>query len=351
MSKINLSLDYSVPNGKQLSFVAPCNSATADGLVINGVTYSVCDSKGNNLLGVKGIWAKDAVVSVILNTDTCIAYIQNPGTPVEPPINASQGRSAKYRFTTPGWKRVLNIIRTSGGMVNFGVAQSSPLYSSQALGIVFSGFVEYGESNGKGAPVLYKLYENVFGEIDAMKGSGSKIPGRITKVRIGYPEPTQNNYDNGTQNAIINPINCYLDVYVEFSSDVNFVEFNMNYSGFSNSHNCTPVIEETDGVSTGVYGEDLIYYTQTVDTMPYMLTHDKIGGGYGLKINTNGYIGLEVATEAQIDAAKAKYLSITPTNVKYAVQKYAPTIYYGTQAEFDTLDDNFGKEGDIFVII
>lgn len=176
----------------------------------------------------------------------------------------SQGRSAKYSFTTPGWKRVLNIIRGSGGMLNFCFGQSSPLYMAQVAGIMFSGFVKYGNDTSNNAkPVIYQMYNNIFGEDEALKN-----PGSITKVRIGYPDPNQDKYDNGTANAIRNPINCYLDVYVDFDKaalNSGNVGFQMNYSGFADSHNCEAIMAEMDAVDTGVYGEKLLYYELTLD--------------------------------------------------------------------------------------
>lgn len=172
----------------------------------------------------------------------------------------SQGRSAKYSFTSPGWKRVLNIMRTSGGMVNFGIAQSFPLYMSQTAGICFSGFVKYkNDTTTDKKPVLYQMYNNLFGEDDAMQN-----PGRITAVRIGYPDPKQENYNNGTSDALTNPINCYLDVLVEFDKDKlksKSVAFNMNYAGFADSHNCEAITEETEATDVGIYGEKLLYHT------------------------------------------------------------------------------------------
>ena len=176
----------------------------------------------------------------------------------------SQGRSAKYNFTTPGWKRVLNIIRGSGGMLTFCYGQSSPLYMAQVAGIVFSGFVKYGnDTSADTKPVLYQMYNNIFGEDDALEN-----PGSITKVRIGYPDPDQDNYDNGTSDAIRNPVNCYLDVYVDFDKNAlnsGSVGFQMNYAGYSDSHNCEAITGETNAVNVGIYGEKLLYHELTLD--------------------------------------------------------------------------------------
>lgn len=261
----------------------------------------------------------------------------------------SQGRSAKYSFTSTGWKRVLNIIRTSGGVVNFGIAQSYPLYMSQATGICFSGFVKYkNDTTTDKKPVLYQLYNNIFGENDAMQN-----PGRITAVRIGYPDPKQANYNNGTSDALTNPINCYLDVLVEFDKDTlksKSISFNLNYSGFSDSHNCVPITEETDATGTGIYGESLSFHNfylregamlYVPDGMAYLPGYLRAGDGtksigipglstgqYGFKTNTAGTnILLAMATNADIDSRTSTYKPIVPSNLEYAVRSVGDNRY------------------------
>lgn len=78
MSKIQLTVEEGIINGKQVSFKAPCHSEDVTGLTINNIEYDLVDAIGNSLLGVKDVWASDAIVSVILNTDTDKAYVQNP---------------------------------------------------------------------------------------------------------------------------------------------------------------------------------------------------------------------------------------------------------------------------------
>lgn len=79
MGKINLTVD-NVVSGKQISFVAPCSTEDTDGLIINGVDYIICDAKNNNLAGVAHIWEEGAIVSIIVNVETGMAYIQNADT-------------------------------------------------------------------------------------------------------------------------------------------------------------------------------------------------------------------------------------------------------------------------------
>lgn len=174
----------------------------------------------------------------------------------------SQGRSVKYSFSSGGWKRVLNIIRVSGGIVTFGLAQTSPKYMSNAVGICFSGFVKYkNDSSTDKRPVLYQLYNNTFGEDDALSDA---TPARITQVRIAYPKQgtTFPNSDGAIKDYSVNPVNCYLEVYVDFNpknANTGECAFNMNYAGFADSHNCVPITEETPALGIGMYGEALSY--------------------------------------------------------------------------------------------
>ncbi|MBR2311328.1 MAG: hypothetical protein IKA47_12495 [Oscillospiraceae bacterium] len=255
----------------------------------------------------------------------------------------SQGRSANYRFYSGGWKRILNFIRSSSGQLNLCVVTPGAYRMTQILSLDITGFVKYAQdTSDSGVPVIVKRYENIFGEDDAMQ----KKPVRITKIRVGYPKAgTEFPKADGTIDYGANPVNCYVDVYVEFDgTDLvgPYAAFNMNFAGFVENHNCEAVTEETDAPGTGYYGEELDYYEVEVSEMTEYLTgtapaitKDNIGGGYGLKMNTNGYVGIEVATEKQIDTAKAKYLAITPTNVKYAVDLYTADL----RKQYELIED------------
>lgn len=86
MSMIRLTFDSAPVMGKQLSFVAPCSSLETEALIINDAEYMICDAEGLDLCGRSGIWTSGAVVSVILDTDTGKAYIQNPADPRAVPL-------------------------------------------------------------------------------------------------------------------------------------------------------------------------------------------------------------------------------------------------------------------------
>lgn len=189
----------------------------------------------------------------------------------------SQGRSAKYRFTSGGWKRILNIIRGSSGTINLGYGTGENYKSSQALAFDVCGFVKYPEdTNPNSAPILLKRYENSFGDDDAMATPKAKI----TKIRVGYPKSgtTFPNIPEGDEQDYSNsPVNCYVDVYMELDTSglgARSCSFTMNYAGFAESHNCESILEETDATDTGIYGEELSYYTVSVADMPYYLRSD-----------------------------------------------------------------------------
>ena len=327
--------------------------------------------------------------------------------------NTSQGRSAKYNFTTPGWKRILNIIRATNGSIDIGLASGQPYRMVQALAFDFSGFVKYPTDTADSKPVLIKRYENTFGQDDAVKNH----PFKVSKIRIGYPKAgTDFPETDGTTNYKVNPVNCYVDIYIDFlpgettvldenllgedghdvlernfkngsglytvktfertdsdvendsyvdvtftdgsyyqlydysndyktlsagtilqydaeksrlyevesTGDYKYISFNMNYAGFSNSHNCTAITEETNATDTGIYGEELTYYTVDVEDMAYFVSSEQIysgsAAGYGIKMHANGFLSIDQASNGEIDKGTNKYKPISAANVKYAVE-------------------------------
>lgn len=67
-------------NGKQVSFIAPCDCTNVEGLSIEGEVYTVVDAMGQCVTGIGGAFCAGSVVSVILNVDEKKAFIQNPST-------------------------------------------------------------------------------------------------------------------------------------------------------------------------------------------------------------------------------------------------------------------------------
>lgn len=262
------------------------------------------------------------------------------------PDIVSQGRSAKYTFSTGGWKRILNIIRASNGEIDLGLVCNFPYRSTQILAFDMSGYVKYpkqtdgtqGDTTAS-SPVLIKRYENSFG----IKGTQNAPQAKITKVRIGYPAPGTSFPEKPEDDYEHNPVNCYVDIYVDIDESKiiegrALPDFNMNYAGFANSHYCEAIEEETDATNTGIYGETLTFYEVNVANMNGYMTRNSINRDgifphYGLAF-TGGGTGNDLrivpATNAQIDeASNTCYNPITPANLQYALSKVniCPQVY------------------------
>lgn len=173
---------------------------------------------------------------------------------------SSQGFSAKYELTTPGWKRILNIIRATSGQLNFSVAQSTKNKTVQSASFDISGFVKFpSDLSTDSGPVIIQKYNNIYGD----SAVPEKDQLRITAIRVGYPKvgttfpipSAEGDFENPE-----NPVNCYVDVYVEFDPTVSTSRsMKMNFSGPTINHNCELIAVETEATDTGIYGEQLEY--------------------------------------------------------------------------------------------
>lgn len=78
MKTINLTLpDGEIPvNGKQVSFVAPCDCSVTKCLRINDAEYAIVDATGCKVTEKGGAWTANSIVSVILDVDNKKAYLQ-----------------------------------------------------------------------------------------------------------------------------------------------------------------------------------------------------------------------------------------------------------------------------------
>ena len=102
MSVIKLTLPPGeIPvNGKQISFIAPCTCAVTDALQIEGVNYTVVDTLLNCVTGKGGLWDVGAVVSVVLDVDNKMAFIQGGGSGGnQPAISEITVQPAENRVT------------------------------------------------------------------------------------------------------------------------------------------------------------------------------------------------------------------------------------------------------------
>lgn len=74
---IVLDLPRKVDTGTLVKFDAPCDcTAVTEGIVIDGVTYSVVDSNDKVVTGIPGAWVSGAHVAVIIDKEDGFAYIQ-----------------------------------------------------------------------------------------------------------------------------------------------------------------------------------------------------------------------------------------------------------------------------------
>lgn len=180
------------------------------------------------------------------------------------------GRFGKYDAKTPGWKRILNIIRATSGTLNVGLVQPSLGYSMVQYAMLdIGGCVQF--HNDKNAPtalpVIRQRLNHTYGEDNAIADPAKQA--KITKVRIAYPkkDATYPIPDSkGVYKSPANPINCYVDVYLDFDPEWKNNGYDVtrsfiyNFSGVTDSHNCTAITEEVDATDIGMYGEELEFY-------------------------------------------------------------------------------------------
>lgn len=74
--KIDLPVGATISDGKQITFKTPCDCSAITALLIDGVAYDLVDALGNVVAGGNSFVA-DVMVSVIIDTDTNKAFLQN----------------------------------------------------------------------------------------------------------------------------------------------------------------------------------------------------------------------------------------------------------------------------------
>lgn len=197
----------------------------------------------------------------------------------------SEGISVNYRFNTPGWKRIMTTMRIHNGQLNLSLSRNDNRLGRifQNLGIQYGAYVKhphegwdnvavaegnYGTIEGE-HPVLYQLYNNMFGE-DVIANPTRRSA--ITRVRYGYPKPGTT-LNNGL--SVINPINAYIDIYVDFDEcdyqslgrEDSGVQFLMQFTGKTYNFGCDPILDETDASNYGLFNEELEFYE--IDLKPH----------------------------------------------------------------------------------
>lgn len=88
MANIKIVLDYTIIDGQPLSFKAPCDCTAVTGIKVEypdgdsttSAVFSFADAHGTVLTGIGNLFAKGAMVRVILDTVEKKAYIQNADT-------------------------------------------------------------------------------------------------------------------------------------------------------------------------------------------------------------------------------------------------------------------------------
>lgn len=88
MAKIKIIIDGPLMDGHNVTFKAPCDCLTVEGLNVYYVKdgaqanklFILKDSHGNNLTGLGNLFSEGAYVHVILDTINGFAYIQNAAT-------------------------------------------------------------------------------------------------------------------------------------------------------------------------------------------------------------------------------------------------------------------------------
>lgn len=89
MAKIRIDTNYTISNGRSLTFKAPADCSDITGLIVyypdgNNITsknFAFVDSHGVDVgSGTVSLFAKNAFVKVVLDVDRSKAYVQNPDT-------------------------------------------------------------------------------------------------------------------------------------------------------------------------------------------------------------------------------------------------------------------------------
>lgn len=88
MANVKITVEGVLMDGHQVSFKAPCDCTAIDKLdvyyvenmVVKNKLFTMKDAHGNDLTGIGNLFAKGAIVKVILDTVNSAAYIQNAAT-------------------------------------------------------------------------------------------------------------------------------------------------------------------------------------------------------------------------------------------------------------------------------
>lgn len=81
MSKIRVNVDYPIYDGQSLTFNAPCDCTSVDGLRVyypdGNKTFSLCDAHNKDISGIGNVFSAGALIKVVLDVTNERAYLQN----------------------------------------------------------------------------------------------------------------------------------------------------------------------------------------------------------------------------------------------------------------------------------
>lgn len=114
MANIKAEVGFTIHDGCDIVFKAPCNASAVTGLVvcypnaignITSQTFAFKDTHGNNLGNIDNLFTSGAIVKVVLDTVNSDAYIQNADTNayLEGRFNLLQKNWGQFTLLASGW--------------------------------------------------------------------------------------------------------------------------------------------------------------------------------------------------------------------------------------------------------
>lgn len=293
MSKIKLTLPgLEIPvDGKQVSFVAPCDCSVADGIQIDGVDYDIVDSVGNTVPFGRGVWRNGAVLSVILDVTNRKAYLQNQNsfTKAETMTTATAERFGLGVDAVPNdvfaflgkynlhWWRMRGygshyeaFVQSDEEQLTWSVPSSSGAY------FYYSDAITVSQTDGKISLVNPQRAHNKWGQ-----GDYSYVVGRYV-AREEYENLdsvykfdtdvtyTSSGVDSTLRTVFKGGVQTIIGIYVEKTTDWQLV--------FSHDANAYPKSGVVDGFEYQYFGVPF----EKFPTMPQIATGNYVGTGmYG----------------------------------------------------------------------
>lgn len=91
----------SAVHGEEITIATPCDCSQVTGVQINGMVFPFYDTLGNSLSSISGLFAKDSLIRVLIDTTNVRAYILNAGTnaSLENKIKAAEQNAKTYADT------------------------------------------------------------------------------------------------------------------------------------------------------------------------------------------------------------------------------------------------------------